>query len=232
VPEASGSLVGWWIADTGLTTGGGISNWADQSGKGHTALCTSGCPSQVAGGLNGHATFSFNGSTQLFQINGSFPFASSGLTWFIVWNPANTSGQYEPLLSFNTTATQDSSRLEISHGGGDTNILYSVCNSGTCPGWGAGIWTTGWHAMVVNHAGSGVVTYSNNEGNPGGFGFNGAGSTVTLAAGQNRATNYIGLDTYSRYFYGQMAEILVFQTSLTSSSQSSIEEYLRHKYGY
>ena len=235
VPER-GYLMGWWIADTGLT-GSSVKNWADQAGL-HTAICTS-CPTFTPNALHGHATFTFDGSTTFFQLfNGPYVFDAYGLTWFIVWNPAS-SGSYAPLLSFNTTTSQDTSRLEIGNGGsGDSsNFYYAVCNSGSCPGWGASIWATGWHATVVNHKGTGIageapVVLSDNTTNVGGFGFNGASTTVTLPAGQSRPDNYIGLDTYNRYFNGQIAEIIVYTAALTPASQTAIETYLKNKYGY
>lgn len=232
-------LVGWWIADSNLT-GSSIKSWADQSPGAtlHTPLCTSACPTYTpsVAALKGHASFTFNGS-QFFQINGSYGFDGYGLTWFIVFAPSTTAGSYEPLLDFNVAQSQDSSRLEISHGGADNNILYSVCSSGTCPGWGATMWTAAWHAMVIRHAGTGPageapVYYSDDETTPSTFGFNNASSTVTLPAGQTRTYNYIGLDTFNRYFSGQVAEILVFDASVTPTSQTAIEDYLKNKYGF
>ncbi len=97
------------------------------------------------------------------------------------------------------------------------------------------MWTAAWHVLSLRHqsgtAGAATpVDYHDNGTDYGASYFNGATGGVTLPATTARNPSFIGHDTANRYFLGNMAEIIVYTSSLSAADEAAVEAYLRHKY--
>ena len=220
-----GNLALWLKADAGLVQGGSnmpVNQWADQSGNGKNAIQTSGNnrPQWVARALNGLPEVQFNGSSFFYLPN--FLGGTVGAEAFVVLRAAtNTPAVPSELWSFGGATTWHSAYPapdgSLTEDFGSTTMMslgvpaqplnqynvYEVMGQN-------GIWAAWLNGMLQGSTTNSVYGYN---------------STPMLG---RRYTPGNGVD---QYFNGAVAELLVFNRSLSDSERTTVNNYLKGKYG-
>jgi hypothetical protein len=208
-----------WLSDTGSDP----ATWPDLSGNGRNATQATSAnqPSIVAGGLNGRQIRRFDGSNDILisSLNSS-TVLSGNLSYFAVFKRTST-GSF-PIVMGVAAAGNGRSRdiflmssdlYKISYGQSGSDVL------GTFP---AAINTA---ALVsLTKTGTSIAIFAN--GSAAGSGTPPLTNTVT-------ETNFKigGASASSGNLSGDIAELLVFPTALSTTNRQAVESYLRTKWG-
>jgi len=240
LPDSS-NLELWLNADTGVTTtsGGAVTEWADQSGKGNNATQTTvgDQPTLVSDAINGNAAISFNGTSSYLSILNTLN-VTSGMSIFIVAENA----------------------VDKNYNG-----LFVLNNSQGSPYGGGGDYFSAFYQQGSTTTGSGnLYTFANRNGSPEGFTYE---NDVPPAQGTPYVYNYnanatsetmlidnadvgaahgesgylpsaAGYGTIGDFgeigsggvLDGDIAEILVYNTELSTADQTAVYNYLDAKY--
>ncbi len=209
-PDAIDGLVMWLDAEQGITTDTGVSVWADQSGSGNDATQTTGTeqPTQVAGVLNGKPVIRFDGTDDWM----SFPEISDirSVFWVIKEDPSATA-TYRSLLGHSTDANFhrgfEKALFFTSYYGTSVHVENGetfIRGEEVHPYWAR----IDSNKVPTEHAIISLIT------------------TGDVAADQlTRDRNYA-----NRGWWGDIAEVLIFNEPLSKKDQRSIEKYLSEKY--
>lgn len=215
----------WLKADAGVTKSSGnlVSGWVDQSGSGNDlsqsiAICQ---PSFADNAVNGRPVVEFGGGSQMLQttglvLSGTTPFTDFEVIRFnsipgsnyqyIWWNGIDqTSGGYGSYISTDPKIT--SSWGSGNTGLGDANDAAIGSWYRLSSRWAGGSGSTN-HQMWINgnFIGSNRKIGSNF---PSGF----------FSLGNFGPSSYQG-------FYGDVAEIMIYNRSLTDTERANVESYL------
>jgi hypothetical protein len=219
---SSTNLAIWLKADaiTGLTNAAGIATWLDASGRGENATQSNAGnrPLWITNALNGQPVVRFNGTNSFFTL----PNFLSG----------TTQGEEFVVLKVGTNLPSGQKTL-WRLGSGEPPVDY--------PNTGGQI-TEGFGSTIVHNLGvpaSPLTEYHLYEvaGQ--------SGSWMAWINGQLQASlsantygfwndvQALGYDTWytDYYFYGDVAEVLIFNRTLTSDERVTINNYLNGKYG-
>ena len=215
----------WLRADYGVSTSGSsVSAWADQSPNAGTATpVPTSSPGYVANAVNGLPALSFNGTSQYLNGPSVFPNTASYSIVAVV-DPTSTSRTSNFLSSQSDSGVGSHAFLINS-----TPYLYLYHH-----GFFTGTNTTPTNALTANAYNiiSGVVSYS--------------AGTYTGTTYVNGATGYTGTETnavtdtstqiggfnatFPDSFQGNMAEVLLFSSALSTTDLATVTNYLRAKY--
>ena len=241
----SSNLSLWFKANSGVTVAGeNLTNWADQSGNSFniTQGVSSNQPVQKIVGINFNPEIVFDGNSDYLPIsskNFSGTGAISALTTFIVFKTDYTGGGYNGNWSFldfdrsdffNFYIRGDDGRLAFSYHSGPTHD-----NDGATLGFNDGFAHLGvaiFDNTVTDETKirvDGLEDFSGDNVSNGStigvpttrYGFIGDGSEATFEDGARN----------NAYFDGSIAEVILFESSLTPSLLSRVESYLAVKYG-
>lgn len=209
-----------WLSDTGSDP----AVWPDLSGNGRNATqsSTTSQPSIVANGLNGRQVRRFDGVDDcLFYPD----FHTANITIFAVYKPANNGNIQTLLRKGFTTGLSGEYNMRANNA---TTVLFglpSAFASSTKAAGGNWIVQAGW-------ADSSFVSSSVN------------GGSVTSVSGASAIPNNsfrgrIGSsyasesDTagFGQLLFGDIAEILIYPTALSTANRQAVESYLRTKWG-
>lgn len=224
------NLQGWYIAEQGITlTGGAVSGWDDQSpNANHGSQTVAGSrPLVNTTGFNYHQTIQFDGDNDWINIPDLVDPASTGLTVFAVARQTDTSGKNWGVVLFGQSNSNGWS------GGGYGLTALSGNNTEF------GFWVDDWSPNVSHPttlqeptvmAGSwnGTTTnaaeYHHNGISAGTYNYTGTvGDNGPSAIGSSGNSNYS--------FYGDVAEVIVYDTGLGINDFNRIQSYLAFKYG-
>jgi hypothetical protein len=232
VPQQASNLALWLRADAGLTySGSSVSAWSDQSGNGMNATQTSGTlqPALATGAVNSGVlpTVTFNGSSQYMSTGPDFANLSNGASIFVVTQPTTSTGTRN-FCSFGNSGNSDAVFAQAI----GTQASLSAYNGTT----GSTVTTTS-HPLTTSQYQLVEAIYQ--PGSGGGTGtvyVNGvqqaqATNLVSSLNSITRSDNLIGTGIgLSHYYNGGIAEILVFNATLTTAQRVSIESYILSKY--
>jgi hypothetical protein len=221
------NLVLWLKADAGVTLNGTtVSTWDDQSGRNnHVTQGTPGHqPIYLAGALNDRPVLRFDGIDDLLAGASmtAFDFGEEDLSWFMVARPNDSSVRK---TVFGTLNAQDyNSRSRGIAGGFDANEYPYAWyrNMGITQDTSAdGLWVIigtrrvdGYASLYRNSVE--VVDATLAEGNV---------DSDALCVG------CAGITANNRFFSGDIAEIIIFDTAVSTAERILIENYLSAKYG-
>ena len=217
-PVPTAGLQVWMRADAGITLNGtssSVSAWSDQSGNGNDAAQASSgnMPTLTANSLNGLPSVHFDGSSGYLNL----PNFASGFTageMFVVlrtgsYNGSTTAGFIQMGNTSGTGASYPSGGQVIDNFG-SSSLYYT----GTVP-----IDLTQWHLYDVSSQPGGWVNRFN--------------SVVNYIS----ATNVVGFPTSpdiglsgSNYFNGDIAEILIYNRTLSNRERREVQHYLANRY--
>lgn len=227
------ALIGWYIADTGVyhdagstlaTNGQTVLQWNDQSGNNKHLVTGGSPPTYSTTGFNSQKTISFNSASAQYLENTSFPMGT-GTTGsaFAAASINSGSGSYGRLISY----IAGGQAQDYDNTGSASLILRRVSNqeigmyrnSNQClqnitydaPSRLGGIFD-----------GSNQISYVNNVA--------GSGSAQTNAWGTSPGTLRVGM-AGGAAFKGNISEIIVTNSALSSGDRSSLDSYLTAKWG-
>lgn len=210
---------------TTVLSGANVTRWNDKSGSGFNAFSPAGSnPTLRSAGLNGLNTITFNGTSQFFTFSNANAL-DFNLNDFAIFSVAE-------LILNNTTKNIISKnypsfpqwRLAMENNQVQSvifNIVVGQSISFVTPSAGWGV------VSGMTYRNSGNVLFINGTPSITGSIIGGSltnGVSASIGAGFTSGT-------YSRFWNGDMAEILVFDSSLTQFQRQQVEGYLAWKWG-
>jgi hypothetical protein len=207
----------WLRADAGVTLNSGkVSNWADQSGFGNHAYMPNTNPGRqptlVTNALNGKPIIRFGGAQSLALTS---PVSPNSFTIFIVGKNSMSSESFSMILGPGGSSPNNQMRWENGSSAlfdGASNNLPTITSSiGN---------TRVYHALSVRYNGSTMQVYR--DGN--------LISTHTFTTTGPWTLGQIGAWYSSHFMVGDLAEVLIYSSSLSESDRLSTNNYLKGKY--
>lgn len=225
IPTQLNSLVMWLDAAEGVTLNGpDVSNWADQSGNGNDAVqaVASNQPLFNATGLNGFPSLGLDGATEFMDVldSPSIDITSSFTAYFVI--NAAVFSNFPNLIARNFNTGY---RLLL---GPSTGQLSTVVANGafqldTSP---SAISLSTDTILEFHYEINGTINFTAN-------GVSLGTQTNTLSGvNSNNAVLNIGVANGGTNFYeGEMAQILLFNTLLSTANRNNVGNYLANRYG-
>jgi hypothetical protein len=239
---------------------GTVKRWEDKSGNARHATESTNGPTRKTSVRNGLGTLDFDGTNDTLQIPSSqaafaFLHQSGGATVFVVYRPTysplatDLAGGFHPIIetgsfsnigegldiSFNNVTPNsqmidfrvqgaaDSGRVRKRIDGGAPNNSFSLFAVTTDLTQG----TSSSRARLYRNGGtSSGTTLTGTPFDDGSVGTSSSGRNFTIS-GAGTAT---GAST-SRFFNGDIAEIIVYNSGLSDANRSLVEQYLISKWG-
>jgi hypothetical protein len=222
------NLAAWYKADTGLTctsgctTGNAVTAWADQSGNSNN-LTGSGSPTFQSAQVNSLPAVQFiSASNQFFTLGTGINMSSAGSaagSIFFVYKLLDTSNTGRTLLGDSGNgglaywAAKGGSKAQGADKSGVVQIAAGTASSDASWKQVNMIWVNGTsYAFRLNRAADGSGSSSDS-----------LGTGVT--------ENTIGKQSSGEYFWGQIAEVLIFNANIGTTNRDTVENYLNCRYG-
>lgn len=230
----SANLRGWYNGNLGVTlTGGVVSQWSDQSGNNlnATQATATSRPTQNTSGFNYNTMLTFDGQDNFLNVTDLIATGATGVSAFAVARQAGT-GQDTwgcvILGQANGPAWTGGGYGLTALNAGNTSFGFWVrdysanfvarATTLSVPALMSGVWngTTANNVQYFQDGTSqGVDAY-----NPGSVGDNG---NTYIGTGFGSGSQYC--------FYGDIAELIIYNTGLTAANASKVNSYLAIKYG-
>lgn len=213
-----------WLdaADTStiISSGGSVSQWNDKSGKGNNVTQGTGSAQPTTGATqNGKNVLSFDGGDTLNFPSGLFTIPNGANTVFAVSKRATEDGTADGILCFNESGVE---RYLLGYGAPSGRYYFSSRNA-----IGSGV--------TQDSAGANTnfkVVYGRRSGTTLAISQNGATESTNANGADEPGINggFIG-GSASANMTGQIAEILIYNRSLSASERSVVIKYLGSKWG-
>jgi len=233
-PDALPGLVFWAKADAGVATNesGKVTGWADQSGRGnHAAATDASAPVFVASepGLNGQPTLRFNGTSQKMTVANRI--LTNGIAGCTV------------IAMAKADVNDDVSIVGIRTGGGNPLVQLDQDSSGharfivrNSAGVSASAATalapahTGIYGMYAGRLDKGAGTVWTNR-----IYFSKSSAEAVASADFGANGNLTSGDQYigaasSRFWDGDIAELLIYERALSEAELGKVGDYLASRY--
>jgi hypothetical protein len=218
-PTMLAGLKGWWKADSlALSDGAAVPSWSDSSGFGNTMTPAYGAPIIKTNIIAGKQVVRFSGANQAMQYGAQI--ITGPYTVFAVSAAANN--------------TQTGAIFNSGTSGPQTNLIDAV---------GDAVWRTrsnvGAVADAIEVGGMAVGVWNSFTGDWDGSNIhlyrNGLlkATTAISSEGYGHGLNFIGFDGTQvvSFFAGDVAEVLIYNTALSTTDRQKVEAYLKAKYG-
>jgi hypothetical protein len=197
-----------------VSAGGSIGRWQDKSGNSRNFTATGSLrPTLTASGLNGKSVVSFGGGNQLTSSTNIINSASVTVCGVF----QRTSGNYGGFITScddtdgSPALLIDATKLAVRSGSGVSN-LFIASAAFTGPSVVAFVNNSSTPSLYVN----GSLIGSGNYASP--------SSSTTTAIGTYRLSQ-------ANFLNGYIAEMVVYNSALSSSDRSAVESYLKAKWG-
>jgi hypothetical protein len=222
-PTDISGCVGWWDASdaSSITESSGvISQWSDKSGLGnHATASGTAQPTLTAGGLNGRSVVTFDGTANAMTVSANAAFNTANLTYFIVFRQTSTAnkGVYTKLnatagtLGFGLVVRSDPAVWMLQKNAGVAQVLTASVN----PTTQARI-----YSVTSSTAAAGFLDGLSTA----------AASGLTADHSLNQNVT-IGARASSEFLNGYIAEIIHYDSALSTADRARVEAYLAAKWG-
>jgi len=231
LPSDIAGLSLWLKADAGVTlSGSDVTAWADQSGNGRTVTLTN-SPNFTASSINSRPTVDFNGSTQFadaltpaFVGNNNF-----SVIWAFKYVGDSTEGNsYSPSVSFLSAEDSDQGAFHYIKNESKFSASYPIANSGWTPyDYSSGFtYSDGSNFILEFVSDNNLEVYVVNRNNT----QEGTASVGATASSDVIGIRIAGQQSPVRYANIKMAEIMVYNSTLTSTQLGQVRGYLNTKY--
>jgi hypothetical protein len=221
LPTQIAGLVGWFDAadiTTMTLSGSSVTQWRDKSVQANTATNSGNYPTLAQNAMNNRNVLVFSGSQYLTFTASLLPNGSTQNSIFIV--SKQTAGNLAVYFSYGSVV--GGSCLQIYYAGNVLNIDFYGASASYDNVSVAGV------ANIIE----GIFT-TTNTGYRNGIPFTTNNTALTLSTGTT--FGYIGVGqsagSLNYYLTGQIAEIVSFNTALTTEQRQQIEGYLAWKWG-
>jgi len=215
LPSSLGGLALWLKADAGVTlSGSDVTAWADQSGNGRNASAYNN-PQLITNQINGKPVIDFNAS-QYFTSNNQNLNNNSSI-FFVVKSRGDhgiifSTSDYEGLVFALTANPNNSFSVGISN-------LFEIANDGADNG---NNWMIG--STIRSNNLTSIIYKNGTQVANGDYNTSSLNPTAPLIIGADADLNsYWNLD-------GQVAEIIIYNRTLTLTERQQVEAYLNQKY--
>jgi hypothetical protein len=174
----------------------------------------------------------FGGAGGFALTDPSMDFKSQAWTMFLVIKPNVNAAQYDQLLAFYAGGYYVKLQRNITN----KNIDFQVINASTTYYLTSGAdygWSGNWVRVmaVVDSSGNGTLGVYNN-----GASINSVVTgNVGIPANVDYSSSYVGTSPSApgtAGYWGEIAEIVVFNTTLGSTTTSAVQGYLTTRYGF
>ena len=227
-PLPIGSMALWLRADAGIVTNasGQVSCWVDQSGgvNNATQSASGAQPLWVPGALGGQPVVHFNGSQSCLNLPNFMNGATGGVAFVVLRATPDYPVATHPLWSFGADLADCST-----YPGSDWSVADDFGSSST---HGEGVpsqpltayhvyevssFTNDWEARFNR-----VLAARDTQNTP---------SFAVAVLGEAQFTEYIAFEeSYSLFFEGDIAEVMVFSNQLSTADRETVSSYLNGKY--
>lgn len=218
-PATIGNLKIWLKADKGVIYSGSnkVSRWNDQSGNGHDFIQNTGAnqPNYIGGRstLGNKPAVQFIRTSSFFLTNSTYSTSSTDHTAFFVLDLSST------------TAVQDLFYTQTGP------LVLSAISATTGR---IGYYDGAWKEATGQTTGVQLLSYTMTTGSGGLVRKNQAlivSQTYTARAAGGTNTIGSAVDGLSQYLDGYLAEVVIFDKSLSSAERLTVDQYLINKYG-
>ncbi len=223
----------WLKADTGVSvSGSNVTKWNDMSGLANNAPTVNGtAPTLVSNSLNYHPVVNFTGNGGLQGAFGT-AITSNSTSAFIVTNTAASNPTYTGVFSIanttgnNTDYNSNSTACVFMTGGSNEMATYRNGFLGNYTNANA---LGSYHMFSSLFSSTANTNYFYTEG---ANNSNGAFSSSNFGSGMYTIGSRWANALPSLYLNGQIAEVILFNTQVTTAQRNQVESYLATKYGF
>jgi len=221
----------WLKADAGVTlSGANVTAWADQSGNGNNASANSGQePTFISSFSNSKPAIEFNGTTQIIQIADANSLDFLNMSSFVVlkYLGQGTGNNIVYIKNANAGSPADPAMYGLVGANVETLVSFSQ-NVGGWADYETSISITNTVPRILSmiYDGADQNVYSN-----GGF-----SNTFSIGGNIATSTGLLQIGGYNQsfdaaeYFYGQIAEVIMYNRGVTGTERQQVEAYLNTKY--
>ena len=221
----------WLKADAGVTlSGSNVTAWADQSGNGRT-VTVSNSPVFSASSINSKPTVDFNGSTQF--VNALTPAFVGNNNFSVIWafkyvGDSTEGNSYSPSLSFLSAENLDQGAFHYIKNVDKFPASYPLAFNGWSPyDYSSGFtYSDGSNYILEFVSDDNLGDYFVNRNNT----QEGTGAVGTAADSDITGIRIAGQQSPFRHANIRMAEIMVYDSTLTSPQLEQVRNYLNTKY--
>jgi hypothetical protein len=222
-------MILWLRADAFVTyVGSKVSAWGDQSGQGYNASQSNSTnqPSLVTSGINGLPAVMFDGTSSFMQFPTGFNNFAQGLSIFLVVKPSATTALSQILNLGSGSSNDYNLGIEINSSSEAEYFVYTGAGSGmTGVSYGSNIGTSA-QLIEVIHTGTSATILTNGA-NP----VTNASMNSIPEPTAGRTNSYLGQASGGgNYFNGEISEVIIYQTALSTAQRQSVENYLINKF--
>jgi hypothetical protein len=213
-PTSISGCSAWWDASdpygtgTPPANGTAISTWTDKSGSGYNGIAQSGLSATYTSASN---TLNFNNA----YYTTNYPANPTYETFFMVFNYTNASAEMVPIGS-----TSGGRIIYIYNQDYSVSTSYAAGSSNS-----SGLATNGTNNLIVTAINTNANAYASTNA---ALTMNGPNTIGAFGAGTK---TYLGRDAYPHIFYGNVCEIIFYNSVLSATDRQKVEGYLAWKWG-
>jgi hypothetical protein len=213
------------------THGSEVTTWRDASGEGYDAVTVSGqAPTLVTGAIGGGTALRFDGQNDYLNLPVGFEDFSAGISLFVVTRPTALQMGSKLVLLGNGAGQAN---VALGRNGDSAALQYFTTDAGGSYAWfaTADALTTNQTAVYsVVQSGGAVNSLVSATVSKNGVAVGSASAYVPPVV--PRGTNYIGRSYWGSdgYFAGDIAEIILYNRTLSAAEQAAVNTYLTQKY--
>jgi hypothetical protein len=225
----SDGLALWLKSDTGVTVdGSSVTEWLDQSGNGNDATASgSESPSYNATGINGLPSIDFNGEDQMVTIASSSSLNITASSVFMVMKRDGDGVSNDVILMKNGDTAYDDGAFGIVLFSSATNWAFGINEGGGWSDYNTSFDVSNNNPHIIGFRVNNLYSYPHQDNQVGSdFG----GKIITITDGTLQIGGYNASFGASEYFYGKIAEVIIYNRFVSDLEKQSIMLYLNAKY--
>lgn len=225
LPTDIATLEGWWKADSiyGLEDGAKVSTWLDSSGNANHATQSTSArqPIFTKNQINGLPVVSFTQASSQYLEYSFTPLLNSDFTIVMV--------DYRPTGSINTSYAIGNNNVA---GNASSTLQFGYSTSSVLRfRFGSPATTLDGTAGTANQYNITIGRLDQAVGRSEFVNGSSAGSNATTTAITAGDIGYLGRGDTGGYLQGNLAEVMIFNSALSTGDREKIEGYLADKYG-
>jgi hypothetical protein len=230
-PTNISNCVLWLKSDAGTLTNssGAVTNWLDQTGNGNNAINTSTPPTLNNGVINGRPAIRFNGSSQYLLSTFTACTGAHTVVYVAVRRgDGNGNSGYCPAVAYYAGSTDRGAVHYVKNTGlaGASYPCYGNGNTGSYDGLGSYANGTPYIIALPWQTGVGGWSVYKNGSVEGS-----SSSSVNQSDITGLTLGYQVTPAPSRFWNGDVAEVIVYNRVLTTTELAQVNGYLAVKYG-